>query len=230
MFSVSDNSVIIHRVLETKKKQLGKIIFSLYIWYLNKCFPSHSGERFLILHFSACFPHQYWNSTIGVGEGQISISLTLIMRPISALLWALFVFRLSTGLIPALLLILFLLLALLFFLILFSIFSHALFCIIFSPWNLHHFCILPQSFSFLLDLVSSLQNSLLPPPRFYISFQVLPFDGDPSYSINQHLKKKPQQISFLYKPRLSLKRLFFIATQNMLPLILQFHQTQGHKK
>lgn len=88
MFSVSDNSVIIYRVLETKKKQLGKIIFSLYIWYLNKCFPSHTGELFLILHFSVCFPHQYWNSTIGVGEGQISISLTLIMRPISALLWA----------------------------------------------------------------------------------------------------------------------------------------------
>lgn len=69
-----------------------------------------------------------------------------------------------------------------------------------------------------------------PPPRVYFSFQVLPFDGDPSYSINQHLKKKPQQISFLYKLRLSLKRLFFIATQNMLPLILQFHSTQGHKK
>lgn len=73
---------------QRKNLQLRRIIFfSLYIWYLNECFPSHTGELFLILRFSVCFPHQNWNLTIASGEEQISISLTVITRAIRALLW-----------------------------------------------------------------------------------------------------------------------------------------------
>lgn len=72
MFHVSDNSLCAAK----KETTVWKIIFfSFHIWYY-KCVPSQAGELFLILHFSVCFPHQYWNLTIRIGEGQISISLT----------------------------------------------------------------------------------------------------------------------------------------------------------
>lgn len=77
--------------------------------------------------------------------------------------------QLSTGLIPALLLVLFILFALLFFLI-FSI-SHMLFFFVsFFSSKSASFCILPLSFSFLLDAVSSLQTLLFSPLPFIFLF------------------------------------------------------------
>lgn len=151
---------------QSKNLWLGKImVFCLCIWYLNKYFPSHTGDILLILHLSVCSPHKYWNLTIRIGEGQISISLTLITRAIRALLWtataqhwphsstASYAFSLAC---PAL------------FLNLILHFSHALFCINFFPLQFALLLYPPSILSFLLNPVSSFQISVIFPPFPFI--------------------------------------------------------------
>lgn len=72
--------------IKRKNLDLGKIIFfSFYIWCLNNCFPSHTGELFSFCIF-------LYVSLISTGISPLKlgtnfITLTFIMTAIRTLLW-----------------------------------------------------------------------------------------------------------------------------------------------
>lgn len=175
--------------IKRKNLDLGKIIFfSFYIWCLNNCFPSHTGELFSFCIF-------LYVSLISTGISPLKlgtnfITLTFIMTAIRTLLWtataqywpnsstASYAFSLGCSA-------LFLNFILIF---------HVLLSVSFSPCNSHHFCILPLSFSFLLNKSSNFQNSFFPFSLIFLL--IFSSDRDPS-SIHQHFeKRKPSKFPF----------------------------------
>lgn len=163
-----------------------------------------------------CFPHQYWNLTIRTGEGQTSISLTLITRAVRVLLWAATVQHWPNS---STALMLFLLLTLLFFLTLLSIFWYALFYIIFFfPTYIVFISFLYPS----LSLIQFLAFKTHCPFYFSFLFKFSPLMKAPLVFLWAVWKEIPANFVSVQTETFS-KETIFTATQNMLLLTLQLH-------